>query len=180
MRRALSLYAFDRPALIAFSGELRRALLEDDRAAIVALLGLGEQLAARFSSAQRGIDWFLRPETNSDAQPFYASLRRVAKSRALTLAWTSSAASLEGRLRQYDVVRDEPELAKLVDQLLDPGRLPWFLCRPGATGGWLTDERRAELANGLAALADALPDEITAFATALADVDGAVIAHDML
>jgi hypothetical protein len=180
MRSALSLYALDRAALVAFSGELKGLLLADDRAGLAAAIEAGASLAERLAAGPRAVDWFLRPETDAEAAPIYASLRRVAKKRALTLAWTSEAGSLEGRLRHYDLLREEREIAALIDKLLDPARLPWFLVRPGGTGGWLPNKKRDRLASELRGLRDALPPEIAAFVDALGDVEGDVIAHDML
>src|SRR5262245_11205738 len=107
MRTTLSLYSLDRPALIELSNELRRLLLADDRAGLSTLLELGGGLADRLTTGERAVDWFLRPETDTEATPIFASLRRVSKKRALTLAWTSEAPSLEGRLRAYDLLREE-------------------------------------------------------------------------
>ncbi len=110
--------------------------------------------------------------------PVFASLRRIAKRRALTHAWTSEEPSLEGRLRQYDVLREELPLAKNIDRLLDSNGLPWFLCRRGATSGWLDDKRRQALAAGMNELRAALPKELVAFADAIGDIEGDVLAHD--
>ena len=38
--------------------------------------------------------------------------------------------SLEGRLRHFDLLRDDAKVAGLIDKLLDSHRLPWFLVRP--------------------------------------------------
>jgi hypothetical protein len=179
-RPLLSLYTLDRTALKAFSAELKDALADDDRARVSALLGLGGSLIERMQGGERAVDWFLRADDDPVAAPFFASLRRMAKKRALALAWASAEPSLEGRLRHFDVVRDERSLAELVDKLLDPARLPWFLLRPGATAGWLDDARRRTLAAGLRPLRPALPPELTAFADALAAADGDVMIHDGL
>jgi hypothetical protein len=179
-RPKLSVYALDRPALKELSAKLRELLSSDDRSAIAAELGLGPELAARLSEGVRAVDWFLRPESDPMAAPFFASLRRVAKKRALELAWTSPAASLEGRLRGFELLREDKKIAELIDKLLDASRLPWFLVRPNATAGWLGDAARRELASELAALKSALPPEIVAFAQALSDVDGDVVTHDAL
>ncbi len=180
MRTTLSLYALDRPALVAFAKELKDLLLADDRAGLKALLELSGSLADRLGQTERAIDWFLRPESSPEAAPFFSSLRRVAKKRALELSWTSPEASLEGRLRQYDVLREDTEIAARIDKLLSPARLPWFLVRPGATCGWLDGTGRAQLAGDLRRLRPALPPELAAFADALADVDGDAVAHDAL
>lgn len=180
MRSTLSLYALDRPALVGFAKELRELLLADDHAGLAKLLELSGALAGRLAETPRAVDWFLRPETSSEAAPFFSSLRRVAKKRALTLAWTSPEASLEGRLRQYDVLREDAEIAARIDKLLSPSRLPWFLVRPGATCGWLDATGRAQLAGELRRLRATLPRELAAFAEALDDMDGDAVAHDML
>ncbi|HEY4117938.1 MAG TPA: hypothetical protein VGM56_08785 [Byssovorax sp.] len=179
-RARLSLFAFDRPALKAFSARLKELMVADDRAALAAELGLAGELAARLAKGPRAVDWFLREETDPEAQAFFASLRRVAKKRALELAWTSDAPSLEGRLRAFEPIREDKRVAELVDKLLDASRMPWFLVRPGATCGWLAAASRAELARELADLRPALTPELAAFADAIGDVDGDVVAHDAL
>lgn len=180
MRTTLSLYALDRPALQAFAKELREVLAKDDRAALAALLELKGALADRLGETERAVDWFLRPESSPEAAPFFSSLRRVAKKRALSLAWTSPEASLEGRLRQYDLLREDGEIAARIDKLLSPARLPWFLVRPGATCGWLDAKGREQLASDLRRLRASLPPELGAFAEALGDLDGDAVAHDAL
>lgn len=180
MGSQISLYQLDRPALVALSKELEGLLRADDREGLARALEAGAGLAERLASGPRAVDWFLRPEADPEAAPLFASLRRVAKKRALTKAWTSEATSLEGRLRNYDVLREEREIAALIDKLLDPARLPWFLLRPGATGGWLDDGKRDRLASSLRSLRAALPPELAAFAEAIAEVEGDVVAHDML
>lgn len=180
MRATLSLYSLDRPALQAFSKELRELLAKDDRAALATLLELKGTLADRLAETERAVDWFLRPESNPAAAPLFSSLRRVAKKRALTLAWASPEASLEGRLRQYDLIREDAEIAARIDKLLSPSRLPWFLVRPGATCGWLDATGREQLASDLRRLRASLPPELAAFAEALGDMDGDAVAHDAL
>jgi len=179
-RAKLSLYALDRPALQAFSAELKQLLLADDRPGLARVLGLAGSLAERIGEGPRAVDWFLRADDDADAAPVFASLRRIAKKRALSLAWTSAEPSLEGRLRQFDVLRDDPELADLCDKLLDPARLPWFLVRPGATGGWLAADKRERLARAMAKVLPALPKELVDFAEALDGIEGDVVAHDAL
>lgn len=180
MRSVLALYALDRPALIELSKELKALLLADDRAGIARLLELGGSLAERINEGPRAVDWFLRPEDDELAAPIFASLRRVTKKRALEHAWTSPAPSLEGRLRAYDILREDKTIAALLDKLLDPSRLPWFLVRPGATCGWLDQEKRNKLAAELFGLRAALPEEVSAFTEALREIDGAVVVHDRL
>jgi hypothetical protein len=179
-RPKLSLYALDRPALKAFSAELRGLLLADDRKGLAALLGLGAELAARVAERPRAVDWFLLPEGDAAVTPLFASLRRVAKKRALELSWTSTEPSLEGRLRHFDLLREDAKIAALIDKLLDSNRLPWFLVRPGSTGGWIDGAMRAELASELRQLKPSLPKELAEFADAIREIDGDVIAHDML
>lgn len=179
-RSTLSLYTLDRPALQAFAKDLKGLLLADDRDGLAKLLELSGALAARLGEAPRAIDWFLRPDTHPEAAPFFSSLRRIAKKRALALSWTSEEASLEGRLRQYDILREDAEIASRIDKLLSPARLPWFLVRPGATCGWLDATGRAQLAEDLHRLRATLPPELAAFAEALNDMDGDAVAHDAL
>jgi hypothetical protein len=179
-RPRLSLYELDRSALKAFSAELKAALMTDDRAALAALLGLGPDLTQRVAQGARAVDWLLRPEGDAAAAPIFASLRRVAKKRALELAWTSDEPSLEGRLRHFDLLREDATIAGLTDKLLDSERLPWFLVRPGATSGWLDGAKRERLAEELRALKPSLPRELAAFADAIGQVEGDVVAHDRL
>ena len=179
-RTSLSLFTLDRPALQALSKELKTLLLSDDRDGLAKLLELSSALAGRLSETPRAIDWFLRPDTSPEAAPFFSSLRRIAKKRALTLSWTSAEPSLEGRLRQYDLLREDAEIASRIDKLLSPSRLPWFLVRPGATCGWLDGKGRAELASDLHRIRAALPPELAAFAEALQDMEGDAVAHDAL
>ena len=178
-RPKLSLYSLDRPALKALAAELKTLLLADDRAGLTKTLELGTGFADRIASGPRAVDWFLRPESDPEAGPLFASLRRVTKKRALSLAWTSAEPSLEGRLRQHDILREEPAVIDLLDKLLDSDRLPWFMVRPGATAGWLDDAQRERLAGHLRQLRPAMPKEIAEFADAVDAVDGAVVAHDM-
>jgi hypothetical protein len=179
-RPVLSLFRLDRAALSAFSAELRGLLARDDRAGVSSLLGLGEELARRVTAAKRAVDLLLRPEDDPEVLPIFASLRRVAKRSSLEHVWTSDAPSLEGRLRAYDVLREEEEIAEKIDRLLNVATLPWFLQRPGGTGGWLEDEPRAELAERMQALGPSLPDEVNAFVEALGGMDGDVLVHDRL
>lgn len=180
MRSTLSLFTLDRPALIGFTKELKELLLADDRAGLAKLLELSGSLAARLGEGERAVDWFLRADTQPEAAPLFSSLRRVAKKRALTLSWTSPEASLEGRLRQYDVLREDGEIAKRIDKLLSASRLPWFLVRPGATCGWLDGTGRSQLAGDLRRLKATLPGELAAFAEALDEMEGDAVAHDAL
>src|SRR5262249_41651860 len=153
----------------AFSAELQTILKADDRPGLATLLGLGEALAARVASGPRAVDWFLRLETDPEALPLFASLRRIAKKRSLTLAWTSAEPSLEGRLREFNLLREDAVIAGLVDKLLDSKRLPWFLVRPGATSGWLGGADGEKLAAELKPLRPSLTPELSAFAAALGE-----------
>lgn len=180
MRTKLSLYTLDRPALQALTKELKALLLADDRAALAKLLELSPALADRLAEPPRAIDWFLRPDTAPDAAPFFSTLRRITKKRSLTLAWTSDEPALEGRLRQYDLLREDPEIASRIDKLLTPSRLPWFLVRPSATCGWLDAASREQLSSDLHRLRATLTPELAAFAEALSDMDGDAVAHDAL
>jgi hypothetical protein len=179
-RPLLSLYALNRPELKAFSSEIRAVLTSDDREGLARILGLGAELSARVGKGPRAVDWFLRDEADPAAAPLFASLRRVAKKRALELAWTSAEPSLEGRLRAFDVLREDAKLAGLIDKLLDAERLPWFLVRPGATSGWLDRARREDLVGQMRPLRASLPKELQAFVDAIRDLDGDVVAHDLL
>lgn len=179
-RPLLSLYTLNRPELKAFSSEIRAVLTSDDREGLARTLGLGAELSARIGKGPRAVDWFLRDEADPAAAPLFASLRRVAKKRALELSWTSAEPSLEGRLRAFDLLREDTKVAGLIDKLLDAERLPWFLARPGATSGWLDSAKREDLAGGMRQLRSSLPKELQAFADAIRDLDGDVVAHDML
>lgn len=180
MRAMLSLYALDRPALVAFSNELRSLLLADDREGLGRVLELSPSLSERLLKSSRAVDCFLRPDSDEQVSPLFASLRRIAKKRALVLAWKSSAASLEGRLRAYDMLREDKVMAGLIDKLLDPNRLPWFLIRSGCACGFLDHEKRGTLAREMFAIRAALPPELSEFAEALRDMDGPVVLHDGL
>jgi hypothetical protein len=179
-RPVLSLYRLDRPKLAEVSARLKDLLASDDRAGLATLLGLGEELAKRVGDARWAIDLWLRPDDDPHVAPLFASLRRVAKRAALEHVWTSESPSLEGRLRAYDVLREDDEMASRIDRLLDPARLPWFLQRPGGTGGWLDDEQRTLLARAMEGVGPALPDEVNAFVEALGGMDGDALVHDRL
>ena len=179
-RPVLSLYRLDRPKLTEFSGRLKELLATDDREGFSSLLGLGEELAKRVGDTRRSVDLMLRPDNDAHVAPLFASLRRIAKKTALEHVWTSDSPSLEGRLRAYDVLRDDEEIVARLDRLLDPVTLPWFLQRPGGTGGWLDDEQRLLLAAGMEALGPSLPNEVNAFVEALGGMDGDALVHDRL
>jgi hypothetical protein len=174
------LYRLDREKLAEFSEKLRDALRRDDRATLSNALGLGEELTRRVGEANAAIFLMLRSDDDPAVAPLFASLRRVAKRAALEHVWTSQSPSLEGRLRAYDVLRDDPAIAAQLDRLLDPSRLPWFFQRPGATGGWLDVGERSGLAQRIESLAAALPDEVNAFVEVLGGMDGDALVHDRL
>jgi hypothetical protein len=178
-RPLLSLFVLDAPALASFKAELHTALAGDDRSALVTLLDLHGDFAERARSVERAVDLFLVPESDPSRSGLYAALRRVTKKRALEHVWTSDSPALEGRLRQYDDLRADPEAAKLVDALLDQDRLPWFLRRPLATAGRLLQPEREALAQGLLMLDDP-PPELCALGHALAEASGDVVCHDGL
>ncbi len=179
-RPVLSLYRLDRGRLHQLSERLREVLTHNNRIGLAELLELGKELAARVESAPRAVDSFLVPEDDPEASPLVASLRRVGKRAALERVWTSSSPALEGRLRAYDVLRDERDVAEALDRLLDADLLPWFLRPAGSTGGWLDDAERAALVERMQALAPALPDEVNTFVEALGGVEGDVMLHDRL
>lgn len=178
-RPRLSLFTLNRAALEVFGRELRAALAEDSREAIVSLLELSGGLADRVVGAQRGVDLFLVPETEPGHAALYASLRRIAKKRALEQVWRSDSPALEGRLRAYEPLRENDAVASRVDALLDADRVPWFLQRSGATAGWLPSEERLALEEALIDLEDP-PAEIAALSDALRLVEGDVLCHDGL
>ena len=179
-RPLLSLYRLDRDKLQEISAELRSHLANDDRAALAAMLGLGEELARRIATDSPAVRMMLRADDDPQATAIFASLRRVVKRAALEHVWSSESPALEGRLRAYDVLREEEDIAATIDRFLDGARLPWFLQRPGATGGWLPDDEREDLARRMEQLGPALPDEINAFVEALGGMDGAALVHDRL
>jgi hypothetical protein len=178
-RPLLSLFDVDRDALTVLETELRDVFARDDRDALVALLGLAGGFVDRVRASTRAVDLFLVPESDAAHAGLYAALRRIAKKRTLSAAWTSDAPALEGRLREYDLVREDPEVARRVDTLLDASRVPWFLRKAGATAGLLSSTDRESLSDRLLAVAD-LPPEVQSFAEALASLPGAVLCHDGL
>lgn len=182
-RTLLSLYEVDRQALSGLESELRALLTIDDRTGVAKLLGLADALTARFA-ARPAVEWMVRADDDAEAAPFFASLRRIAKRRALKRLWTSEHPSLEGRLRAYDSVRDDPRVAAAVDRALDPLRVPFFLMKKGATMGMLLSEERVPIAEGLGSggsLRDAdLPPELAAFGEQVEAHDGDLILHDAL
>jgi hypothetical protein len=178
-RSRLSLFTLDRGALDAFSAELRAALASDDRTTLVRLLALGGDAAAPVLSATRSVDVFLAPESYAPSAPALAALRDAARGRALGLAWTSESLALEGRLRGFEALRDDPELAGRVDALLDGAGVPWFLRRAGGSFGTLSAAEREALASGMADLDDP-PPELVALGEALSELSGDVLCHDGL
>ena len=178
-RSFLSLFEVDEDALRSFGAELRSALVEDERGAVVRLLELVGPAAERVRSAPLAVDVFLAAETHLPSRPVFVALRRAAASRALSLAWTSESLSLEGRLRMFDVLREDRETARRVDALLDGQGVPWFLRTSGSTCGSLSDPDAHSLAEALADIGD-LPPELADFARALGDAQGGVFCHDAL
>lgn len=179
-RRALTLYELDRPALKSLSADLEAVLTADDRDGLAELLELGEAMKDALAARERVVDFFLLPETHEAAAPLFASLRRISKKRALTTVMTSSDLALEGRLRGFEVLREQAALAKLVDKLLSDKRLPWYLRRPATSGGWLGPDQRAALAKGMREIAPALTPELKELQETLEQAEGDVVLHDGL
>jgi hypothetical protein len=172
-RALLTLYELDRPKLQELTKELRAALAEDDRAALGALLEI-EPPPGQL------VDAFVLPPGHERAAPLFAAVARASKKRALTPVMTSSDPALEGRLRGFEPLRADAALGRLCDKLLDPRRLPWYLRRPGATGGWLDGGGRRELAAGLRRLRGALVPELAELADVLEQAEADVVLHDGL
>jgi hypothetical protein len=179
-RSTLTLFELDRPALKALSAELEAALEADDRDALAELLELGDAVRSSLDERERVVDFFLLPESHEAATPWVASLRRISKKRALTPVMTSSDLALEGRLRGFEILREQITLAKLIDKLLSPKRLPWYLRRAGSTCGWLKPEQRATLAQGMKSLAPSLTPELRELQEGLDEAEGDVVLHDGL
>lgn len=175
-RRTLALFALDRPALKALSAELEGLLLADDRAGLARLLGLEP---ARLEGRARLVDHLLVAESGP-ADDLYVALRGLAVRRALRPGFASDAPALEGRLRAFDVLREDAATGASLDRLLNPRRLPWYLRRHGATGGWLDGDERRALVERLRKVAPRLTPELRAFAQGLEAIPGDVIAHDGL
>ena len=173
----LSLYELDRPALQAFSADLKNVMLEDNRDGFVALLELSDALAAELPDA-RLIDLLLRPDDDAAVAPLWASLRRISRKRAMTKMYTSEHPSLEGRLRAFDVLRGDKAIARSIDRLLNPQRLPWYLRRTGASGGWLKSREREELTTAVTKLKPSLTPELASWVEGLHEVEGDIVAHD--
>jgi hypothetical protein len=178
-RSRLSLFEVDREALASFSSELRAALAEDDRDALVRMLHLDGASAEPLRAASHAVFVLLAAESHPPSAPIFQAVRSAAKQRALRLSWTSESLALEGRLPGFESLRDEPELARRVDALLDGAGVPWFLRRPGATFGSLARMEREEVAEALTRLDDP-PPELVAFATALGAMEGNALCHDTL
>jgi len=178
-RTQLSLYRVDREALQSFDAQLRDFLTKDDRASLVRLLDLHGDLSGRIERAASAVDAFLVPDTHLSSTPLFAALRRVAKQRALALAWTSDSRALEGRLQAFDGIREDLDLTRLADALLDRRRVPWFLRRDGGTCGLVSSQERIALAAGLETLNDP-PPELLALGNALEELEGEALCHDTL
>jgi hypothetical protein len=175
---ALSLYELDRPALQQLSKDLQRVLRDNDATELSAMLELGDALVEQVAAAPRLVDLFLVPEDSPAVAPLWASLRRISRKRAMTKMFTSSHPSLEGRLRAYDVLRDDQAIARAIDRLLNPRRLPWYLRRSGASCGWLGGDERAELEAAVSKLKPSLTPELSEWVDGLSEVSGDVVAHD--
>jgi hypothetical protein len=178
-RSRLSLFEVDAERLDGFAGELREALYADDRQRLVSLLSLEGAAADRIRGAPHAVDVLLASEVHPGAAEVFDALRHAARDRALTHTWTSDSLALEGRLRGFEPLREEAELARRVDLLLDAHGVPWFLRRPGDTCGCASKIDREELAEGLERLDDP-PLELLAFARALGDLRGSAFCHDTL
>jgi hypothetical protein len=179
-RATLSLYELDRARLKELSVELKQVLSEDDRAALAKLLELGPDLTARLSEGERMVDLFLLPESDARAAPLFASLRRVSKKRALTKVMQSSDPALEGRMRGFEPLRDQKELARALDQLMNPLRLPWYLRKSGCTCGWIDGETRGTLVEGMRRLKSALSPELLELYEGLVEIEQDAVLHDAL
>ncbi|HHH11727.1 MAG TPA: hypothetical protein ENK23_06615 [Sorangium sp.] len=179
-RPLLTLYDLDRPALKALSSELRAALTAADVDALAQLLELGESAREVLASFPRVVEPFLLPQHHARAKLLWASLRRIAKKRALTCVSRSDSPALEGRLRAFEPLRDDRQAAVLVDKLLNPQRLPWFLRRRGASGGWLDGDQCQQLATRMRRLRPRLTPELQAFADVLRQLDADAVLHDGL
>jgi hypothetical protein len=179
-RQLLSLFELDRQALKSMTAELRAALVDDDRDGLAELLELGDAVRSSLGGRERLVDHFLLPPTHEGASALFASLRRISKKRALTKVMTSSDLALEGRMRGFEVLRERKDLAKLIDKLLNPKRLPWFLRTPGAACGWLTPSQKSTLVNGMKALRPALTSELIELYEGLDEAEGDVVLHEAL
>ena len=179
-RTNLSLYELDRPALKKVSAELEAALMSDDAVKLAELLELGDAMRDKLHGRERLVDHFLLPAEHHIAKPLFASLRRISKKRALSKVMTSSDAALEGRLRGYELLRNNAQAAKLIDKLINPKRLPWYLRVDGATCGWLNDEQRKDLISEMKPLRGSLTPELVEFVDALEDCVADAVMHDML
>ncbi len=169
-RSLLSLYRLDRAALQRFSGELEATLAANDRVGLAALLELDGDAA--LPERLEAVHVFLLPPSATPAGELFDAADRAAKKLAMRRVFESDNPALEGRLRAFDALREDAVAATLVDRLLSPKRLPWYLRRPGRSGGWLPPEMRAELNRRLGSLESLLPPEIRSFARGLAQIDG--------
>ncbi|HZO13888.1 MAG TPA: hypothetical protein VFB62_11540 [Polyangiaceae bacterium] len=179
-RATLSLYELDRPALQQLSADLKRVLADDDRAAFATLLELGPDLAKRLDEVERLVDCFLLPDSDVRVAPLHASLRRISKKRALTKMMESSDAALEGRLRGFEPLRKDASTARLLDQLMNPQRLPWYLRRSGSTCGWIDGNGRTALTQAMRRMKSALPPELVELLDGLEQLDADAVLHDGL
>ncbi len=179
-RQFLSLYELDRSQLKKISAELKDHLYRNDAEGLANMLELSEGVRNTLKSHSRLVDAFLVDEENPQSMVLLASLRRISKKRAMSLVFRSEHLSLEGRLRGYEVLRDSKTAASLVDKLLSPARLPWYLRRKNATGGWLNESQGKQLATIFQTLRPMLTEELAAFGEGLGDVSSDFVAHDGL
>lgn len=178
-RSFLRLYDLDRDELKAVSSELKVALSDNSLEKLAKLLELSDAMKAILADRPL-VELFLLPQSHSQSKALFASLRRVSKKRAITAIYDSEALSLEGRLREFEALRNNNNLARQLDRLLNPKRLPWYLRRPGASCGWLRDDQRQDLVAEMKPLRRALPPEVQDFLIGLDSIDGDVVLHDSL
>jgi glutamine synthetase adenylyltransferase len=178
-RSLLRLYELDRDQLKVVSQQLKTALREDSREKLAKLLELSEAMTD--SLQQRPlVELFLMPQSDPQSAAIFASLRRISKKRAITAMFDSEALSLEGRLREFESLRNNNIIARQLDRLLNPKRLPWYLRRPGASCGWLRKDQRQELVAEMKPLRTGLPPEVQDFLRGLDGIDDDVVLHDSL
>jgi hypothetical protein len=179
-RGTLTLYQLDREQLKRLSAELECLLGDDDRAGLASLLELDLGVRAVLDRTARLVDILVRPDHDSEAAPVFVALRRAGKRRALTATFTSDNPALEGRLRAFDALREDATVAEAIDKLLSPKRLPWYLRVSGATCGWIDDDQRKAIVLRSKRIRSTLTQELAAFAAALDEIEGDVVAHDGL
>jgi len=179
-RATLSLYELDRAALQRLSAELETVLAADDRDGLATLLELGSKVTESLGSCSRLVDLFLRTEDDSTTKTLFASLRRISKKRALTKVMTSTDPALDGRLRGYDVLRECRPAATLVDKLINPNRLPWYLRVRDATCGWLDAVQCKALATEMRHLRPSLTPELRELMDGIEAIEADAVLHDSI